>query len=233
MISNYLKYISLTLMVFVVFSSCDKGTSTETEKQIDKPQPIKAQGTLPVNGEPCSDFDPVPNDDSKLSILFKWNGSQNTINYDLSVLEGAQEVAKTTVGALEASVTLERGKTYSWTVTSKNETGTTVSDTYSFTTPGHAIGNYAPYAAEIAIDFDVDKQVLNLSWSATDEDGDSLTFDVVILEGETVVHEELGLATNTIEGIAYLSETSYTFNIITKDVVGNFSISEKTITSPK
>ena len=233
MISKYLKYISFALLVFVVFSSCDKGTSTETEKQLDKPLPTKVQGTLPANGEPCSDFSPVPNDDSKVSIPFKWNASQHTVNYDLSVLEGAQEVAKTTVGALETSVTLERGKTYSWTVTSKNETGTTVSDTYSFTTPGQAIGNYAPYAAEIALDFDTVNQILNLSWTATDEDGDSLTFDVFILEDEIIVQEELELTINTIEGIAYVNNTSYTVKIITKDVVGNFSVSEKTITSPE
>lgn len=233
MMFKYLKYISLMVLVFVLFSSCDKGTSTETEKQIDKPLPTKAQGTLPANGEPCSDFNPVPNDDSKVSVPFKWNASQNAINYDLSVLEGAQEVAKTTVGALETSVTLERGKTYSWTVTSKNETGTTVSDTYSFTTPGQALGNYAPYAAEIALDFDTDNQVFNVSWTAADEDGDSLTYDVVILEGETVVQEELGLTINTIEGIAYVNDTSYTVKIITKDVVGNFSVSEKTISSPE
>lgn len=233
MIAKSLKYILFTIIVCLVSTSCDKGTSTETEKQIDKPLPTKAQGTLPANGEPCSDFNPVPNDDSKVSIPFKWNASQHTINYDLSVLEGAQEVAKTTVGALETSVTLERGKTYSWTVTSKNETGTTVSDTYSFTTPGQAVGNYAPYAAEIALDFDTDNQVFNINWTAADEDGDSLTYDVVILEGGTVVQEELGLTINTITGIPYANDTFYTVKIITKDVVGNFSVSEKTISSPE
>ena len=233
MIIKSLKYISFIILFSLIFTSCDKGTSTETEKQVDKPLPTKVQGTLPANGEPCSDFIPVPNDDSKVSIQFKWNASQHTINYDLSVLEGSQEVAKTTVGALETSVTLERGKTYSWTVTSKNETGNTVSDTYSFTTPGQAIGNYAPYAAEIVLDFDTENQVLKVSWEAVDEDGDSLTFDVEILEDETLLRDESDLTANSIEGITYINGTSYSVKVISKDFLGNFSVSEKTSTSPE
>jgi hypothetical protein len=225
------------LMVITLFSSlavsCDKGSDTDTEKQTENPIPTKVKGTLPANGEPCSDFEIVPNDNSKVAILFKWNASQDAVNYDLIIMDGTQEAAKTTVGATEATLSLDKGKTYSWTVTAKNETGNTVSDTYSFTTPGQATGNYAPYAAEITLDFNTTNQTLNISWTAEDEDGDSLTFDIEILEDETLIQEESDLTTNFIDDIIYMNATLYSVKVISKDVSGNFSVSEKTITSPE
>lgn len=232
MISPKIKLFICLIFIGIIISSCDKGSDTDTEKQTDNPLPTKVLGTLPTNGEPCSDYNLVPNDDSKVSILFKWNASQNAVNYDLIVMEGAQEAAKTTVGALEASLTLDKGKTYSWTVTSKNETGNTISDTYSFTTPGQAIGNYAPYSAEIAMNFNTTNQNLNISWAAEDEDGDSLTFDVAVFEGETLLQEVFEMTTNSLEGFPYSNGTSYYVKITTKDVAGNFSVSEKTATAP-
>lgn len=232
MIHQKVKYLASILLIISTFVSCDKGSDSDTEKQIEKPLPTKVQGTLPANGEPCSDFELVPNDDSKVSILFKWNASQNAVNYDLVVKEGAQEAAKTTVGALEASLTLDKGKTYSWTVTAKNETGNTISDTYSFTTPGQAIGNYAPYAAEITLNFNTTNHILNVVWVAEDEDGDALNYDIVVQENGSVLMEETDLSNTTIEDITYVSGTTYLVSVKAKDTSGNFSFSEKSEISP-
>lgn len=233
MIHQKVKYLASIILIISTFVSCDKGSDTDTEKQTEKPLPTKAQGTLPANGEPCSDFEIVSNDDSKVSILFKWNASKDAVNYDLIVMDGTQKAAKTTVGATEATLTLDKGRTYSWTVTAKNETGNTVSDTYSFTTPGQAIGNYAPYAAEITLGFNTTNQTLNISWTAEDEDGDSLTFDVEISESEILLQEELELTSNNVEDIPYVNGTMYSVKVTAKDVSGNFSVSEKTATSPE
>lgn len=234
MINHKTKILLGIVLIFFIFEACDKGSSTpDTDKQTENPLPTKVQGTLPVNGEPCSDFTVVPNDNSKASILFKWNASQNAVNYDLIIMEGTQEVAKTTVGALETSITLDKGKTYSWTVTAKNEAGTITSDTYSFTAPGEAIGNYAPYAAEIIFDFDTTNQTLNINWTGEDEDGDALVYDILVKENETVVIDEIDLANTSIPSLPYLSGASYTVNITAKDTVGNFSISEKIEKSPE
>ena len=229
MIYKTLKYFTGLALVFVFLNSCDKSTPEETEKQIDKPVPTKATGTLPANGEPCSEFEPIPNDDTKVSILFKWNTAQNAVNYELKVLLGNGQAAITTVGVQEALVTLDRGKTYTWTVTSKNESGSTVSDTYSFTTPGLSEGNYAPYAAEITTEFETITKFLNVSWIGTDEDGDDLTFDVIISENETVILEEIDFVNTSISGIGYIDDTNYTIKVVSKDGSGNFSVSEVTI----
>tara|TARA_R110002051_G_scaffold137916_4_gene210582 strand:- start:6693 stop:7394 length:702 start_codon:yes stop_codon:yes gene_type:complete len=233
MIYKTLKYFTSLLLLFVCLNSCDKSSATETEKQVENPVPTKATGTLPVNGEPCSEFEPIPNDDTKVSILFKWNVAQNTINYDLDVLLNNQQVASATVAGLETTVTLDRGKTYTWKVTSKNETGNTISDTYSFTTPGISEGNYAPYAAEISTEFNTLTQLLTISWIGTDEDNDLLTYDVTITENESVIIEETDISDNSISGIEYNSGTEYSIKVISKDNTGSFSVSEVTVNAPE
>lgn len=233
MIYKTLKYFTGLTLVLVCLNSCDKSTSTETEKQVEKPVPTKVTGTLPVNGEPCSDFEPLPNDETKVSILFKWSAAQNAVNYDLKILLGNKQAATTTIAEHETTVTLDRGKTYTWTVTSKNETGNTVSDTYSFTTPGVSEGNYAPYAAEITTDFQTIDQLLTVNWTGTDEDGDELIYDITITENETIILEEIDYINTSISGIGYTEDTPYTINIVSKDGTGNFSVSEVTIKSPE
>lgn len=233
MIYKTLKYFTSLLLLFVCLNSCDKSTPEETEKQIDKEVPTKVTGTLPVNGEPCSEFELIPNNDTKVSILFKWNAAQNTVNYTLEVLLNNQQAVSSTVGGLETTVSLDRGKTYTWTVTSKNEFGTTESDTYSFTTPGLAEVNYAPYAAEISTDFNTLTQLLTISWIGTDEDNDLLTYDVTITENESEIIEETDITDNSISGIEYNSGTEYYIKVISKDSTGSFSVSEITANSPE
>lgn len=233
MIYKTLKYFTGLALILVCLNSCDKSTPEETEKQIDKTVPTKVTGTLPVNGEPCSEFEPIPNDDTKVAILFKWNTAQYVVNYELEVLLGNEQIATTMVGGQEATVTLDRGKTYTWTVTSKNEFGTTESDTYSFTTPGLAEGNYAPYAAEINTEFNTSAQLLTVNWIGADEDNDLLTYDVTITENESVIIEETDIAENSISGIAYNSGTEYSIKVTSKDNTGSFSVSEVTVNAPE
>lgn len=232
MITNKIKFPLYFLLVLVLSSSCDKSTSTDTEKQIEKPLPTKPQGLLPLNGELCSVFESVANDESKASILFTWNASKNAVNYDLSVFEGSQEIDKITVGALEARVVLDKGKSYTWQVSAINETGVAQSDTYSFTTPGQSILNYAPYAAEIFMEFDTDNKLLNINWMGSDEDGDSLVFDVQVTENEVLLFEETNLEQQSLGALDYIENATYYVSVRTTDSFGNFSISEKEQRSP-
>ena len=214
-------------------SSCDNGGSEEEETQLEKPVPTKAIGTLPANGEPCSNFETIPNDDSKVSISFKWTSAQNTTNYDLIVLEGTSEVSNTTVDALQTNITLSRGKTYTWRVVSKNDNNSSISDTYSFTTPGLAASNYAPYAAEITVTFDATTKLFNTQWVAVDEDGDDLIFDIIISDEQNIIVEEYDTSSLFINQTPYTDNTEYSFKVTAKDPNGNFSISETSIISPE
>ena len=221
------------VMLLVFMSSCDNGGSEEEEIQLEKPVPTKAVGTLPANGEPCSDFEIIPNDDSKVSISFKWTSAQNTKNYDLIVLEGTSEVSNITIDALQTNITLSRGKTYTWRVVSKNDNNSSISDTYSFTTPGLAASNYAPYSAEITVTFDDATKLFNMQWVAVDEDGDDLVFDIIISDEQKIIVEENDTSSLFINETPYTSNTEYSFKVTAKDANGNFSISETSISSPE
>tara|TARA_B100000949_G_C14288877_1_gene456039 strand:+ start:8838 stop:9539 length:702 start_codon:yes stop_codon:yes gene_type:complete len=224
-------YISMIALLF----SC--GGSGSGEEQPPEPQPkndlpAMAVGTLPVNGEPCSDYTEVSTDESKVSIAFNWNSAQFADNYELVVKEDNSEVFKNSFIGLEAQVELERGKTYTWTVNSINEFGRTSGNTYSFTTPGTPIGNYAPYAAEISIGFNASTMQMSISWIGGDEDNDDLVYDIKVWKNEDIILEETDFTSNALDAVLFTGEQRYTVEVTSKDTAGNFSISTYSVQAP-
>jgi hypothetical protein len=223
MIKDRIIIIYFGFMAFSLFTSCSSGPSEEPPEQPKNP-PVKAVGVLPANGEPCSDFQSVPDEELKISILFKWDSAQNVNSYILVISEGANEVVRNTYTTIEANVILNRGKTYAWSVTSVNKDGETKSDTYSFTTPGVQLGNYAPYAANISVNFDANTSLMAASWTGADEDGDDLIYDARIFQGDTLVQESLDLTETSLDPIPFIPFTEYTIEVVSRDNFGNFSI---------
>lgn len=222
-------------LTLILFCSCGGGGAGE--EPLPEPQPAnnlpaKVVATLPANGEPCADYTEVPADESKVSIVFNWNSAQYTDSYELVVSGDNTEVFKNSFTGLEAQVELERGKTYTWTVNSINEFGRTTGNTYSFTTPGAPFGNYAPYAAEVSIEFDAGAMEALVSWIGNDEDGDALTFDVKVWENENLLLEEVDYAEEFLESFTYLEEISYSVEVISKDPFGNYSVSTIYVEAP-
>ncbi|RYC52679.1 hypothetical protein DN53_00220 [Flagellimonas olearia] len=190
-------------------------------------------GTLPTNGEPCSDYSEVSGDDTKVLILFKWNAAESAQNYNLIISESGSEVTQKNVNGLETTVPLDRGKTYAWQVNAINSDGETNSNTYSFTTPGIPEGNYAPYAAQISVEFITETSEMLVSWVGEDEDGDILSYDVVIFWEGTTGETFTGLMETTLETVSYIPSTAYTVQVTSKETSGNFSISIVEGTTPE
>ncbi|MRX64047.1 hypothetical protein [Maribacter luteus] len=231
---NIKTFIGQLLLIYtvVLFSCCSGEGGSEEPPLIQKNPPSKAVAVLPSNGEPCSDYEEVIDDDSKVLISFKWNAAELAQSYTLVILEGASEVFRNTLNTLETKVTLEKGRTYSWGVISSNEDGETIGDTFSFTTPGRQIGNFAPYTAEISISFDVQNSEMRVSWIGKDEDEDTLRYDIKILENETVLSEFSNLEASSIDPIVYTPSTSYRIEVTSKDNSDNYSVSILNVVSP-
>nr|WP_299068172.1 hypothetical protein [uncultured Allomuricauda sp.] len=226
---NILGIIVLSSLLFACGGSDSSGdTPPDEQAQV----PAKTVGTLPENGEPCSDFEEVSGNPFKVSVRFGWNSAQFAQNYALKVFENQTEVSSTTVNTLQTDVVLDRGKTYTWSVTAINSDGETLGDTYSFTTPGVPVGNYAPYAAEITVNFDMTSSEMSVSWIGRDEDGDTLVYDVKVIEGENAIVEETEVSTNFLQPINYMSEVEYGVEVISRDPNGNFSISLTEMKAP-
>ena len=230
-ITGILYFAILALMV-----ACGGGGGGEQPAPEPEPNgdlPVKSIGTLPVNGEPCSDYEEVTSDASKVSITFKWNAAQYTQSYMLTILEGTTEVSNGSYTVLEAKVQLDRGKTYTWYLTSVNDDGQTKGDTYSFTTPGTPIGNYAPYAAQITIGFDTGTMEMSVNWIGGDEDADVLTYDVKVWENDIILMEEVDYTLDSLPLISFISGESYTVEVVSKDSSGNYSVSTVSETAPE
>ena len=95
-------------------------------------------------------------------------------------------------------VSLEKGKPYSWQITSKNKntSKTAKSEIWKFYLSGAANTNHAPFPAEIIApknDAVVSAGSIELSWKVSDVDvGDTHTFDVLIDESDasTVISQD-------------------------------------------
>ncbi len=228
---------SLVFLVLILLVACSDGEGGSDDGPEPPPSqnetpPAKAIGTLPANGEPCSDYEEVVGDDSKVLVLFNWNAAQFTDSYVLTILEGNNQVFNNSFNSLSTSVELDRGKTYTWSVTSVNEDGQTNGDSYSFTTPGVPIGNFAPYTAEITVMFNEVTSEMTVSWVGSDEDGDPLTYDVQVFEEGISIFESLDLTVSEIDPISFISNANYEVEVISRDDSGNFSISKLEVSSP-
>jgi hypothetical protein len=215
----------------VLFLSCSQ-SSTEKQPEEETNPPSKAIGLLPLNGEPCSDYSPVFGDDSKVAILIQWNTAQEAEQYRLVMWEEGSQVLSQTTNSLELEVEVQRGRTYMWAVTAINSYGETSGDTYSFTTPGVPVGNYAPYAAEIVAEFDAISLEISISWTGKDEDGDPLLYNVRVTEEGQTIEELLESEATSLDPIPYGSGLEYWVEVISKDGAGNFSVSQWTGTAP-
>ena len=218
--------ISAIIVLSSLLFSCSGSSDSAKEPIIDEVNPpAKAIGILPVNGEPCSDYEAVSGNDAQVNISFSWLEAEYAQNYELVVYEGGNEVSRNVINALNAKVSLNRGTAFTWNVIAKNSDGQTNSDTMSFVTPGTPIGNFVPYAAEINLVFDTSTD-LNVSWVGKDEDGDVLTYDVVVKEEGETLAEFNDLSVETLDPIATSPNMLYTVQVVSKDAFGNSSISE-------
>lgn len=222
------KHKLVLILLIILIGAC---TKSGTPPEDIKPElPGKPEGILPANAETCSDFEEVIGAADKAAILFSWSPSENTTNYLLRVFASETEVSSSTVSTTEAKLTLEKGKSYTWSITAKNGTGEAISNTLSFTTPGRVIGNFAPYAAEINTEYNSTSSELSISWSGSDEDGDILTYDASVKDGGgNDILNQTNLSESILNPISVTLGETYTIRITSRDGSSNFSISAFTV----
>ncbi|MFA9187081.1 hypothetical protein AAGV33_07495 [Flavobacterium sp. FBOR7N2.3] len=214
-------FIGLGLMV-----SCGSGGNDSPEEPVVN-LPEKPALALPVNGETCSDFTVVANNDNKAEISFTWSATAHASSYVLKVTQSGTEITSQTLTGTNYKLILDKGKSYSWTVTAKNNDGENTSATHSFTTPGNPVGNYVPYAAVINFNVNSSTSMATLSWIGKDEDSNTneLKYDIEIKEDSNVLVSLTNqTATSVADFVAKLNST-YRIKINTIDKNGSYSSS--------
>lgn len=188
--------------------------------------------SLPVNGETCSNYTAVTNNTAKAEISFSWASAAYATSYTLVVTQAGVAVANQTITTNSCKVVLDKGKTYSWTVTAKNKDGEKNSATYSFTTPGNPIGNYVPYAAVINFNINNSNSIASLSWVGKDEDSNAseLKYDIEIKKDNVVIQSLTNQTVTSIADFVAVLNATYQIKINTIDKQGSYSTSVVTYT---
>lgn len=218
-------FIGLGLMV-----SCGGGSDSPDEPVVNLPE--KPALALPLNGETCSDFKAVTNNDAKAEISFTWGASAHASSYILKITQSGTEVANQVLTTTTHKVVLDKGKTYSWTITAKNANGESTSVTNSFTTPGNPIGNYVPYAAVINFNINSGTSMATLSWVGKDEDSNAseLKYDISIKEDNISKVALTNQSQTSVADFVVKLNSTYEIKINTIDKLGSYSSSVLTYT---
>ena len=105
------RYLSLIIVCFLI-SNC---SSDETTALI----PEKALLISPAENYPCLTGDSVS--ESEIEVIFRWSPARNTDYYNLRItnLISNEVINITNIENTGATVVLEKGKPYSWSVSSK------------------------------------------------------------------------------------------------------------------
>ena len=181
--------------------------------------PEAANLSKPANNTQCLEID---------NVTFEWNKSENTESYTITIINlDSKEVTNKNSNTNSIEVTLEKGKPYSWQITSKNKSTskTAKSEIWKFYLSGAANTNHAPFPAEIIApknDAVVSAGSVELSWKVSDVDvGDTHTFDVMLdeLDGSTIISQDQADTKKTMN----LTTGVYYWGIIAKDSKQNHS----------
>lgn len=213
--------------VFLVIGLVSCGGSSEDEAPVEVAIKIPGKATLvtPASGTTC---EPGANaTPTQSSVVFSWNPATDTESYELKVinLNTQESVTQTGITSATATVTLNRGIPYSWSVTSKNKgTTTTVSDTWKFYLAGVGVTNYAPFPAAAVSPLSgtvvtPTNGKVTLSWETSDVEASPLTYTLFFdtVDGkQTPIDANKNLTSKTKE-VVVNANTVYYWRVITSD----------------
>ncbi|AKA35308.1 hypothetical protein [Flagellimonas lutaonensis] len=196
------------------------------------PPPIPEGAILvfPLENSECTTGQPV--NETLSRVTFEWQPSANTDLYTLSVVNLNTNTPQTlTTVATSASLSIEKGAPFSWSVTSTNTDSdlTASSESWLFYNAGSQT-TYAPFPAQIiapksgqTIIADALSQV-TLEWSGADVENDIDVFEVYFSEQNPPL-TLLGTLNNdeSTMDVGVVSGTTYYWKVITKDAEGNTS----------
>lgn len=225
-----MKKINILLLVMslgILFSCGGSDDPEGTDPIIDVILPNKPILSLPENGEICSGYIPVSGDKSKAEISLHWGITSYASTYNLDITESGNSVFNRQTSTTSYKVVLDKGKTYFWTVTAKNDDGENISATNSFTTPGEKIGNYVPYAAVINFNIDSTTDIASLNWTGSDEDSDTneLKYNVLITRNDTEMLSIENISETSVEDFNAILNDTFKIEIRTVDTYGSYSTS--------
>lgn len=215
-----LKYFSFVLLL--IFIACKKDKAPKS--------PEGAILVFPLQNSECTTGTSV--NETLSQVTFEWQPSANTDTYVLSVVNLDTNILQTiTVQTTSASLSIEKGAPFSWTVTSSNSSSdiTATGENWLFYNAGPQI-NYAPFPAQISspasgstVQANEANQIV-LSWMGADVEDDIVSFQVYFSEQNPPLSLVQTTDATTMElDVNVTSGSTYYWRVITTDQTGSTS----------
>lgn len=217
------RYLYLLSIVGLAFS-CSSGGGDDTNGP--DPEPVNTAPTVPQQLYPLGNTLCIDN-----NVVFEWNASTdaegNLISYNIEVSENSSftPISHSTSVSTSTStmINLDKGKSYYWRVKAKDNKNaeSEYSSSSNFLTEGEGVSNHLPFAPVLvapALNAEIDGTTTTLSWTASDVDNDTLTFDVYFDTNNnpiTKVSENQSATTFDASGLTVA--TTYYFKVVVKD----------------
>lgn len=232
-----IKYFNISLFVLLI-SACGggDGSSDDGPEQPEIPEVVAPSAStliFPDNNEECNEGIINSNDETKSTVTFQWNASQNTDSYEVNLKNlNTDETSVSTATTNERAITLDRGTPYEWFVVSKangtNETAT--SPNWVFYNQGAGIENYAPFPATAVNPLRGSTVVTNtttitLQWEGNDVDNDIISYEI-LFGTDLIPVTSLGVISEQLLEVTVATQTTYYWRVITTDSGNNSSNSE-------
>ncbi len=195
------------------------------------PSPEGANLIFPLESSECTTG--VSVSETLSQVTFEWSASAKTDSYRLIVVNLTTNIQQQPLNtaATTASISIEKGTPYSWSVTSVNSSSglTATSDTWLFYNAGSQT-TYAPFPAQLvspASGATVQKSLANevvLQWMGADVDNDLNSFEVFFSDQNPPTTAVGTTNATTMEYTATVSSnTIYYWKVVSTDSEGNTS----------
>ncbi len=217
-----MKHLLIFILTVQLFS-CSKS------KPVLPPAPGIAALLLPLNAAACTSGTVLSPTQSTIS--FSWTASLHTTSYVLSVKNLLTGITSTQVSATNSlALNLLRNTPYSWYVISQSSTSTvnTPSLASEFYNAGPGIISYPPFPATITAplfgqSITATNNLISLTWAGNSVSNNIASYDVYFGKASIPVLFKSGITAMTLPGVTVVSGTSYSWKVITHDLLGNTS----------
>lgn len=214
----------------LVFNACggDGGGDTPPPPPPTNNAPGTPSMVYPGNNELCIDN----------AVTFNWNavndpdGDAVSYTFQVALDQGFSQVQHTVSSSLTSfTISLDKGVAYYWRILAKDSKGaqSAYSTANQFYTEGEGETNHLPFAPVLggpALNSVVSEATATLSWTASDVDGDPLTYDVYFETGDTPTQKVAENISETSFEVNLTASSSYSWKIVVKDDKGGQTIGQ-------